>query len=98
MIGSCFEHVTIESWVSCILYFSRFPQEKQHVKNTTVILPVNDRTEQCNAEFRRALARASRLREKIEALISMVENAQGDIKTANDAEHRVIEEIQKLER
>lgn len=36
------------------------------------------------------------LREKIEALISVVENAQGDVKTANEAEQRVIEEIQKL--
>jgi phosphoribosyl-dephospho-CoA transferase len=36
------------------------------------------------------------LREKIEALLSVVENAQGDVKTANEAEQRVIEEIQKL--
>jgi low affinity Fe/Cu permease len=36
------------------------------------------------------------LQEKIEALISVVENAQGDVTTANEAEQRVIEEIQKL--
>ena len=33
---------------------------------------------------------------KIEELLSVVENAQGDVKTAHQAEQRVIEEIQKL--
>lgn len=36
------------------------------------------------------------LREKIESLIAIVENDQGDVKTANDVEQLVIEEIQKL--
>lgn len=36
------------------------------------------------------------LRAKIESILAVVENAQGDVKTANEAEQFVIEEIQKL--
>jgi hypothetical protein len=36
------------------------------------------------------------LKAKIESILAVVENAQGDIKTANEAEQFVIEEIQKL--
>ncbi|MGV0029252.1 hypothetical protein [Phormidesmis priestleyi] len=36
------------------------------------------------------------LRAKIERLLGVVENAQGELKTAHEAEQRVIEEIQKL--
>lgn len=36
------------------------------------------------------------LKTKIEALLSVVENAQGDLVKANEAEQRVIEEIRQL--
>lgn len=36
------------------------------------------------------------LKDKIESLLSVVENAQGEIKTADEAEKRFIEEIQKI--
>ena len=36
------------------------------------------------------------LRAKIEAILAVVENTQGDVKTANEAEQFVVEEIQKL--
>jgi hypothetical protein len=36
------------------------------------------------------------LKAKIESILAVVENAQGDIKSANEAEQFVIEEIQKL--
>ena len=36
------------------------------------------------------------LKAQIETLLSVVENAQGDLKSAHEAEQRVIEEIQKL--
>jgi hypothetical protein len=36
------------------------------------------------------------LRTKIESILAVVENTQGDVKTANEAEQFVIEAIQKL--
>jgi hypothetical protein len=36
------------------------------------------------------------LRTKVEELLAVVENAEGDLASANAAEQRVIEEIQKL--
>ncbi|MBD2120877.1 hypothetical protein [Trichocoleus sp. FACHB-262] len=36
------------------------------------------------------------LKAKIETLLSVVENAEGNLVKANEAEHRVIEEIQQL--
>lgn len=36
------------------------------------------------------------LKEKMESLLSVVENANGDLQSAHKAEQRVIEEIQKL--
>ena len=42
------------------------------------------------------LNRHPELKAKIEALLSVVENAEGDIVKANEAEQRVIEEIRQL--
>jgi len=42
------------------------------------------------------LAHHPELKAKIEALLAVVENAQGDVVKANDAEQRVIEEIRQL--
>ena len=36
------------------------------------------------------------LRERMEALLNIVENAEGDCTKANDAEQRVIEEVRKI--
>lgn len=42
------------------------------------------------------LNRHPELKDKIEALLSVVENAEGDIVKANAAEERVIEEIRQI--
>ncbi len=42
------------------------------------------------------LNRQPELRTKIESLLSVVENAEGDLVKANEAEQRVIEEIRQL--
>ncbi len=42
------------------------------------------------------LQRHPELKAKIEALLSVVENAEGDVEKANAAEQRMIEEIQQL--
>ena len=42
------------------------------------------------------LNRHPELKAKIETLLSVVENAQGDLVKANEAEQRVIEEIRQL--
>ena len=42
------------------------------------------------------LARHPELKAKIESLLSVVENAEGDLVKANDAEQRVLEEIRQL--
>jgi hypothetical protein len=42
------------------------------------------------------LNRHPELRTKIESLLSVVENAEGDVVKANEAEQRVIEEIRQL--
>ncbi len=42
------------------------------------------------------LSRHPELKAKIESLLSVVENAEGDCVKANEAEQRVIEEIQQL--
>ena len=44
------------------------------------------------------LKRHPDLKAKIETLLSVVENAEGDLLKANEAEQRVIEEIQQLGR
>ena len=51
-------------------------------------------TEPTNWEER--LNRHPELKAKIEALLSVVENAEGDIVKANEVEQRVIEEIRQL--
>lgn len=48
------------------------------------------------ARLEKRLARHPELKAKIEALLAVVENAQGDLIKANDAEQRVIEEIRQL--
>lgn len=42
------------------------------------------------------LKRHPELKARIEALLSVVENAEGDLVKANEAEQRVVEEIQHL--
>lgn len=42
------------------------------------------------------LGRHQALRTKIESLLSVVENAAGDIELADEAEHQMIEEIQAI--
>lgn len=42
------------------------------------------------------LERHPELKARIEALLSVVENAEGDLVKANEAEQRVVEEIQQL--
>jgi hypothetical protein len=73
-----------------------FPSEKDvsaMAKQTTYASSI-PATEPTNLEER--LKHHPELKAKIETLLSVVENAQGDLEKANEAEQRVIEEIRQL--
>lgn len=54
------------------------------------------RTTPVSKSLEERLNRHPELRSKIESLLSVVENAEGDLVKANAAEQRVIEEIRQL--
>ena len=62
---------------------------KQLPSNPISTIPVSKSLEE-------RLNRHPELRTKIESLLSVVENAEGDLLKANEAEQRVIEEIRQL--
>ena len=58
--------------------------------------PANPNPTDESESLEQRLACHPELKAKIEALLAVVENAQGDVVKANDAEQRVIEEIRQL--
>lgn len=59
-------------------------------------LPINSPSGSSSISLESRLNAHPELKTKIESLLSVVENAEGDLKSAHEAEQRVIEEIQKL--
>lgn len=59
-------------------------------------VPIKTSSESPSNSLESRLSGHPELKAKIESLLSIVENAEGDLKSAHEAEQRVIEEIQKL--
>lgn len=59
-------------------------------------LPIKSASDRPSNSLESRLNAHPALKAKIERLLSVVENAAGDLQSAHEAEQRVIEEIQKL--
>lgn len=59
-------------------------------------LPIKSSSDSPSNSLESRLNAHPELKAKIESLLSVVENADGDLQSAHEAEQRVIEEIQKL--
>lgn len=59
-------------------------------------VPIKSSSDSPSNSLESRLSAHPELKVKIESLLSIVENADGDLKSAHEAEQRVIEEIQKL--
>lgn len=59
-------------------------------------LPINPSSDSFSISLECRLNAHPELKIKIESLLSIVENGEGDLKSVHEAEQRMIEEIQKL--
>lgn len=58
--------------------------------------PINTLSASTSRSLESRLNAYPELKAKIESLLAVVENAEGDLNSAHEAEQRVVEEIQKL--